>query len=105
MLDLLQLHSEDGENPHCVLIKYFDRFCFNQTRHKERKHFCRVVLQLTRLRRIRKLWELSGEERKWRPVALRQPFGACGYAGSISGGGNNLEMMQERAAIHPLISC
>ena len=38
MLDLLLLHSEDGEKPHYVLIKDFDRSYFNQTRHKERKH-------------------------------------------------------------------
>ena len=33
------------ENKHYVLIKDFNRFMFNQTKHKERKHFCMCCLQ------------------------------------------------------------
>ena len=30
---------------HYVLIKDFNKFMFNQTKHKERKHFCMFCLQ------------------------------------------------------------
>ena len=33
------------ENKHYVLIKDFNKFMFNQTKHKERKHFCMHCLQ------------------------------------------------------------
>ena len=33
------------ENKHYVLIKDFNRFMYNQTKHKERKHFCMYCLQ------------------------------------------------------------
>ena len=33
------------ENKHYVLIKDFNRFMYNQTKHKERKHFCMHCLQ------------------------------------------------------------
>ena len=33
------------ENKHYVLIKDFNKFMFNQTKHKERKHFCMYCLQ------------------------------------------------------------
>ena len=35
----------ENENKHYVLIKDFNRFMFNQTKHKERKHFCMCCLQ------------------------------------------------------------
>ena len=35
----------ENENKHYVLIKDFNRFMFNQTKHKERKHFCMHCLQ------------------------------------------------------------
>ena len=34
-----------GEKKHYVLIKDFNKFMFNQTKHKERKHFCMHCLQ------------------------------------------------------------
>ena len=42
-LDLLLLTEE--ENRHYCLIKDFDRFMYNQTEHKEKKHFCKSCLQ------------------------------------------------------------
>ena len=42
-LELL-LITED-ENKHYVLIKDFNRFMFNQTKHEHRKHFCMYCLQ------------------------------------------------------------
>ena len=33
------------ENKHCVLIKDFNSFMYNQSKHKERKHFCMYCLQ------------------------------------------------------------
>ena len=33
------------ENKHYVLIKDFSKFMYNQTKHKERKHFCMYCLQ------------------------------------------------------------
>ena len=33
------------ENKHYVLIKDFNKFMYNQTKHKERKHFCMYCLQ------------------------------------------------------------
>ena len=35
----------ENENKHYVLMKDFNRFMFNQTKHKERKHFCMHCLQ------------------------------------------------------------
>ena len=40
----LLLITED-KNTHYVLIKDFNRFMYNQTNHKERKHFCMYCLQ------------------------------------------------------------
>ena len=34
-----------NENKHYVLIKDFNKFMYNQTKHKERKHFCMRCLQ------------------------------------------------------------
>ena len=35
----------ENENKHYVLIEDFNRFMYNQTKHKERKHFCMNCLQ------------------------------------------------------------
>ena len=35
----------ENENKHYVLMKDFDRFMFNQTKHKNKKHFCMHCLQ------------------------------------------------------------
>ena len=35
----------EGENRHYVLIKDFNKFMYNQTKHKERKNFCMYCLQ------------------------------------------------------------
>ena len=35
----------ENENKHYLLIKDFNRFMYNQTKHKERKHFCMYCLQ------------------------------------------------------------
>ena len=35
----------ESENKHYVLIKDFNRFMYNQTKHNERKHFCMHCLQ------------------------------------------------------------
>ena len=35
----------EGENKHYVLIKDFNKLMYNQTKHKERKHFCLHCLQ------------------------------------------------------------
>ena len=35
----------EGENNHYVLIKDFNKFMFNQTKHEHRKHFCMYYLQ------------------------------------------------------------
>ena len=35
----------ENENKHYVLIKDFNKFMYNQTKHKERKHFCIYCLQ------------------------------------------------------------
>jgi len=42
-LNLLLITNEDKQ--HYVLMKDFDRFMYNQTKHKERKHFCMYCLQ------------------------------------------------------------
>jgi len=42
-LNLLLITNEDKQ--HYVLIKDFDRFMYNQTKHKERKRFCMHCLQ------------------------------------------------------------
>ena len=38
MLNLLLITK--GKEHHYVLIKDFNKFMYNQTKHKERKHFC-----------------------------------------------------------------
>ena len=35
----------EGENKHCVLIKYFNKFMRKQTKYNRRKHFCMYFLQ------------------------------------------------------------
>ena len=40
------------EKKHYVLIKYFNAFMYNQTKHKERKHFCMHCLQCFSSERI-----------------------------------------------------
>ena len=35
----------ENENKHYVLIKDFNKLMYNQTKHKERKHFCMYCLQ------------------------------------------------------------
>ena len=51
-LELL-LITED-ENKHYVLIKDFNRFMFNQTKHEHRKHFCMYCLQCFSSERVLK---------------------------------------------------
>ena len=43
MLNLLLITK--GKEQHCVLTKDFNKFMYNQTKHKERKHFCMYCLQ------------------------------------------------------------
>ena len=43
MLNLLLITKEKEQ--HYVLIKDFNKFMYNQTKHKERKHFCMYCLQ------------------------------------------------------------
>ena len=43
MLNLLLITK--GKEQHYALIKDFNKFMYNQTKHKERKHFCRHCLQ------------------------------------------------------------
>ena len=43
MLNLLLITK--GKDQHYVLIKDFNKFMYNQTKHKERKHFCMYCLQ------------------------------------------------------------
>ena len=40
------------EKKHCVLIKDFNAFMYNQSKHKERKHFCMYCLQCFSSERI-----------------------------------------------------
>ena len=40
------------ENKHYVLIKDFNKFVYNKTKHKERKHFCMYCLQCFSSERI-----------------------------------------------------
>ena len=47
----LLLITED-EKKHYVLIKDFNAFMFNQTKHKEKKHFCMFCLQCFSSERI-----------------------------------------------------
>ena len=47
----LLLVTED-ENKHYVLIKDFNRFMYNQTKHKESKHFCMYCLQCFSSKRV-----------------------------------------------------
>lgn len=42
-LNLLLITND--EKTHYVLIKYFNRFMYNQTKHKSKKHFCMFCLQ------------------------------------------------------------
>ena len=39
----------ENKNNHYVLIKNFNKFMYNQTKHKERKHFCMHCLQKRKL--------------------------------------------------------
>ena len=43
ILNLLLI--EKGEKQHYVLIKHYNTFMYNQTKHKCRKHFCMYCLQ------------------------------------------------------------
>ena len=43
MLNLLLITK--GKEQHCVLIKDFNKFMYNQTKHARRKHFCMHCLQ------------------------------------------------------------
>ncbi|KAL9971514.1 hypothetical protein ACROYT_G017685 [Oculina patagonica] len=43
--DMNLLLITENENKHYVLIKDFNKFMYNQTKHKERKHFCMHCLQ------------------------------------------------------------
>ena len=43
MLNLLLITK--GKEQHYVLIKDFNKFMYNQTKHKERKNFCMYRLQ------------------------------------------------------------
>ena len=42
---LITGEKEGGETTHYCLIKDFNKFMYNQTKHKERKHFCMFCLQ------------------------------------------------------------
>ena len=44
----------ENENKHYVLIKDFNKLMYNQTKHKERKHFCMYCLQCFSSERILK---------------------------------------------------
>ena len=44
----------ENENKHYVLIKDFNRFMFNQTKHENRKHFCMHCLQCFSSERVLK---------------------------------------------------
>ena len=46
MLNLLLITK--GKEQHDVLIKDYNKFMYNQTKHKERKHFCMHCLQCFR---------------------------------------------------------
>ena len=52
-----------GEKKHYVLIKDFNKFMYNQTKHKERKHFCMLCLQCFSSERV-----LRGSLSNFRPV-------------------------------------
>ena len=41
-IDLLML--SDGDNFHYVLIKDFNKLCYDTTKHRDRKHFCRCCI-------------------------------------------------------------
>ena len=43
MLNLLLITK--GKEQHYVLMKDFNKFIYNQTKHKERKYFCMYCLQ------------------------------------------------------------
>ena len=42
-MDLLLIHEENKS--HYVYIKDFNRFMFNKSKNKNKKHFCRYCLQ------------------------------------------------------------
>ena len=42
----------ENQNTHYVLIKDFNKFMYNQTKHKERKHFCMHCLQCFSCERV-----------------------------------------------------
>ena len=46
------LHVTKDENKHYVLIKDFNKFMYNQTKHKERKNFCMYCLQCFSSQRV-----------------------------------------------------
>ena len=50
MLNLLLITK--GKEQHSVLIKDFSKFMYNQTKHKERKHFCMHCLQCFRCEKL-----------------------------------------------------
>ena len=50
MLNLLLITK--GKEQHCVLIKDFNKFMYNQTKHKERKHFCMHCLKCFRYEKV-----------------------------------------------------
>ena len=55
------------EKKHYVPIKDFDRFMQNQSKHKERKHFCMYCLQCVKLesilmKHVKKCLTISGEQ-------------------------------------------
>ena len=49
-IELLQVTKD--ENKHYVLIKDFNKFMYNQTKHKERKNFCMHCLQCLSSERV-----------------------------------------------------
>ena len=49
-MNLLLIAKE--KKRHCILIKYFNAFIYNQSKHKERKHFCMYYLQCFSSERI-----------------------------------------------------
>ena len=46
------LYITDNKNKHYMLIKDFNKFMYNQTKHHERKHFCMYCLQCFSSQRV-----------------------------------------------------
>lgn len=44
-MNLLLITDDESLKQHYVLIKDFNKFMYNETKHKERKHFCMYCLQ------------------------------------------------------------